>query len=88
MAREHEKSSRNQVLTSPGSDWEPGTGNDASTLGPDVVAALSLLSEMINEGSKLWPPSHCSASPCKADESVWSAVLMPPSMERRGVSTS
>jgi hypothetical protein len=58
MAGEHEKSSRNQVLPSPGRTGEPGTGNDASALGPDVVAALSLLSEMINEGSKLWPPSR------------------------------
>jgi hypothetical protein len=58
MAREHEKSSRNQVLTSPGRTGEPGTGNDAGTLGPDVVAALSLLGEVINEGAKLWPPSR------------------------------
>jgi hypothetical protein len=58
MAREYEKSGRNQVRPSPGRAGEPGTGNDASTLGPDVVAALSLLSEMINEGSKLWPPSR------------------------------
>jgi hypothetical protein len=58
MTREYEKSGRNQVLSSPGRTGEPGTGNDASTLGPDVVAALSSLSDMINEGSKLWPPSR------------------------------
>jgi hypothetical protein len=58
MAGENEKSSRDQFLPSPGGTGEPGTGNDASTLGPDVVAALGLLSEMINEGSKLWPPSR------------------------------
>ena len=57
-ARDHEKSSRNQVLPSPGRTGKPGTGNDASTLGPDVVAAVSSLSEMINEGSKLWTPSR------------------------------
>lgn len=58
MAHEHEKSSRDQVLPSPGRTGEPGTGNDASTLGPEIVAALGLLSEMINEGSKLWPPNR------------------------------
>jgi hypothetical protein len=48
MAREHEKSSRNQVLPSPGRTGEPGTGNDASALGSDVVATLGHLAEMIN----------------------------------------
>ena len=55
IAREHEKSSSDQVLTSPSRTGKPGTGNDASTLRTDVVAALSLLGEMINEGSKLRP---------------------------------
>jgi hypothetical protein len=58
MAREHEKSSRNQVLPSPGRTGEPGTGNDASAFDPDVVTALRLLSEVINEGSKLRPPGR------------------------------
>jgi hypothetical protein len=58
MAREQEKPSRDQILAL--SSWfgEPGTGDDPSTLGPDVITALSLLSEMINQGSKLWPPGH------------------------------
>ena len=58
MAREHEKSSRNQVLPSPGRTGEPGTGNDARTFGPDVITALRLLGEVINEGSKLRPPDR------------------------------
>jgi hypothetical protein len=29
-----------------------------STLGPDVIAALSLLAKMINQRSKLWPSGH------------------------------
>jgi hypothetical protein len=57
MAREHEKSSRNQVLLSPGRTGEPGTGNDARTFGPEVITALRLLGEVINERSKLRPPN-------------------------------
>jgi hypothetical protein len=58
MARDHEKSSRNQVLPSPRRTGEPGTGNDARTLGPDVITAFRLLGEVINEGSKLRPPGR------------------------------
>jgi hypothetical protein len=58
MARKHEKSSSDQVLTTPSRSGEPPTGGDPSTFGLDVITALSLLSEMINQRSKLWPPGH------------------------------
>jgi hypothetical protein len=56
MAREHEEPSRDQVLTPSGAvlaNHEPAM---TPAFCPDVVAALSLLSKMINEGSKLWSP--------------------------------
>src|SRR5687768_13463749 len=76
MAREHEKPSSDQVLTAPGTSSEPRTCNDASTLGTDVITALSLLTKMINQGPNLGPSAVSRASPCKVEISIWSAVLM------------
>jgi hypothetical protein len=76
MAREHEKSSRNQVLPLPGRTGEPGTGNDARTFGPDVITALRLLGEVINEGRTSGRLTVRRASRCKAEDWIWSAVLM------------
>ena len=76
MAREHEKSSRNQVLPSPGRTGEPGTGNDARTFGQDVITALRLLGEAINEGRTSGRLTVSRASRSKAEDWIWSAVLM------------
>jgi hypothetical protein len=74
MAREHKKSGRDQVLTRPDRLGEPCTGDDSSTLGTDVIAALRLLTKMINQRSKLWPPGIEQGSPSKAELRIWSPV--------------
>jgi hypothetical protein len=60
----------------PGRTGEPGTGNDARTFGPDVITALRLLSEVINEGRSTGRLTVRRASRCKAEDWIWSALLM------------
>jgi hypothetical protein len=43
---------------------------------PDVIAAFRLLGEVINEGSKLRPPGRKQSLTMKAEDWIWSAVLM------------
>jgi len=49
MAHEHEKSSRDQIITPPSRMGEPGTGDDASALDPYIVAPLGLLGQVIDQ---------------------------------------
>jgi len=55
MTAEHEKPGGDQILTPPDRTGEPGSSDDAGAFCSDIIAALSLLSEMINEGSKFRP---------------------------------
>jgi hypothetical protein len=58
MAREHQEPHRDQVLTPSSRFGEPRTSDDPSKFGSDVVAALSLLTKMINQRLKflaVWP---------------------------------
>jgi hypothetical protein len=66
MAREHEESGSNQVLTPSGTSSEPRTGDDASAFGSGVVAALSLLTTMINEWTQLWSLRHKQGFPMQS----------------------
>ena len=45
---QRQKPGSNQVLTSPGRSGEPRTSDHTSALGSDIVAALRLLTKMIN----------------------------------------
>ena len=57
ISAEHEKPGGDQLLPSPHRTGKPRSGDYARTFGPDVIAALRLLRQMINERSKLRPPS-------------------------------
>src|SRR5829696_8923814 len=54
-AGQHQQSRGDQVLTTPATSGEPGTGDHAGDLGPDVITTLHYLAEMINQWSQFRP---------------------------------
>jgi hypothetical protein len=55
MARQHEKTGRDEFLATSSSASKPATGDDAGAVDADIVATLSHLAEAINQGLEFGP---------------------------------
>ena len=103
MTAQHEKAGGYQLLTPPNRTGEPSSSDYARTFRPDIIAALRLPSEMINERSKLRPLGSkqgfpvkgrtqylvgCAHAPSMGRQPAGRCALLSPSQSRRGRTTS